>query len=80
MRSRLRCRVTRARIAGRDNREKEFGAFVDLTEVAAARTRVWRVGHAAYAPAVAFPPDGTRLAGTVGQPSGGAILIWAVPQ
>jgi WD40 repeat protein len=65
---------------GWDNREKEFGAFVDLTEVAAAKTRVWRVGQAAYAPAVAFSPDGTRLAGTAWQPSGGAILIWAVPK
>ena len=65
---------------GWDNREKEFGAFVDLTEVAAAKTRNWRLGHAAYAPAVAFSPDETRLAGTVGQSSGGAILIWAVPK
>jgi hypothetical protein len=65
---------------GWDNREKEYGAFVDLTEVAAAKTRTWRVGRAAYAPAVAFSPDGTRLAGTVGEPDGGTILIWAVPK
>jgi WD40 repeat protein len=65
---------------GWDNRAKEFGAFVDLTEVAAAKTRTWRVGEVANAPAVAFAPDGTRLAGAVGQPSGAAILIWAVPK
>jgi hypothetical protein len=66
---------------GWDNREKEFGGFVDLTVVATAKTRVWRVSDAQLAPpAVAFSPDGTRLAGSVRQPSGGAILIWAVPK
>ncbi len=65
---------------GWDSREKEFGAFVDLTEPATAKTRVWRVGKGASAPAVAFSPNGTRLAGTAWQPSGGAILIWAVPK
>jgi WD40 repeat protein len=66
---------------GWDNREKEFGGFVDLTVVATAKTRAWRVSDAQLAPpAVAFSPDGARLAGTVRQPSGGAILIWAVPK
>jgi WD40 repeat protein len=66
---------------GWDNRQKEFGGFVDLTEAATAKTRTWRVSDAQLAPpAVAFSPDGTKLAGTVRQPSGGAILIWAVPK
>jgi hypothetical protein len=66
---------------GWDNRQKEFGGFVDLTEVASAKIRVWRVSDAQLAPpAVAFSPDGTKLAGTVREPSGGAILIWAMPK
>jgi WD40 repeat protein len=64
---------------GWDNRGKEFGAFVDVTDNVRAKTRTWRVGESASAPVVAFSPDGTRLAGTVQQPSGASILIWAVP-
>jgi WD40 repeat protein len=66
---------------GWDNRQKEFGGFVDLTELAPAKTRTWRVSDAQLAPpAVAFSPDGTKLAGTVRQATDGAILIWAVPK
>ena len=66
---------------GWDNREREYGGFVRVTENATAKTRTWRVTGATDAPAVAFSPDGARLAGTVWQPSGaGLILIWAVPK
>jgi WD40 repeat protein len=61
---------------GWDNRGKEFGAFVEVTESAPAKTRTWRVSESSDAPAVAFSPDGTRLAGTVKQ----SILIWALPK
>jgi len=60
--------------------EKEFGGFVKVTASAPAKTWTWRVSRAQYPPAVAFSPDGTRLAGTVTQPTGGSILIWAVPK
>jgi WD40 repeat protein len=64
-----------------DNEEKEYGGFVKVTESAPAKTWTWRVSRAQYPPTVAFSPDGTRLAGTVRQPSGGgSILIWAVPK
>jgi WD domain, G-beta repeat/WD40-like Beta Propeller Repeat len=65
---------------GWDNRGEEYGGFVKVTESAPAKARTWRVSRAQDAPVVAFSPDGTRLAGTVRQPSGGAILIWAVPK
>jgi WD40 repeat protein len=68
---------------GWDNRGGEFGGFVKVTESAPAKTWTWRVSRAQEPPgAVAFSPDGTRLAGTVRQPpsGGGSILIWAVPK
>jgi WD40 repeat protein len=65
---------------GWDNQEKEFGAFVKVTESATGKARTWRVSGASDAPAVAFSPDGARLAGSVRQPSGASILIWAVPK
>jgi WD40 repeat protein len=65
---------------GWDNRGNEFGAFVDVTASAPAKTWTWRVGASAHGPALAFSPDGTRLAGTVTQSSGESILIWAVPK
>lgn len=61
---------------GWDNRDKEYGAFIQLTQSATGATRNWRVGDSSEAPAVAFSPDGTKLAGTVKQ----GILIWAVPK
>ncbi len=69
--------------------EKEYGGFVKVTEIATAKSRTWRVSRGQYPPAVAFSPDGTRLAGTVWQPilpgsrpgsDSGLILIWAVPK
>jgi WD40 repeat protein len=65
---------------GWDNRANEFGAFVEVTQSAPEKVWTWRVGEEASAPAVAFSPDGTRLAGTVGQAGGASILIWAVPR
>jgi hypothetical protein len=66
---------------GWDNREKEFGGFVRVTESASRKTQTWRISRAQEAPAVAFSPDGARLAGTVWQLSGaGLIVIWAVPK
>jgi len=66
---------------GWDNRAKEFGAFIDLTERATAKTRTWRVSSfQLHEPAVAFSPDGTKLAGTINESSGGSLLIWAVPK
>jgi WD40 repeat protein len=65
---------------GWDNRANEFGAFVEVTQSAPEKVWTWRVGEEASAPAVAFSPDGTRLAGTVGQAGGASILIWAVPK
>jgi WD40 repeat protein len=67
---------------GWDNRENEFGAFVELTQTTPAKTRTWRVGPGS-APAVAFSPDGTKLAGTHWLPRtvpGSAIVLWAVPK
>lgn len=63
-----------------DNDEKEYGGFVKVTASAPAKTWTWRVSRAQYPPAVAFSPDGKKLAGTVWQPSGGSIEIWAVPE
>ena len=52
-----------------------------MTEVATAKTWTWRVSAAQLdMPAVAFSPDGKKLAATVWQPSGGSIEIWAVPE
>jgi WD40 repeat protein len=72
---------------GWDFRENEFGAFVKVTESATAKTQTWRVSNAQNAPAVAFSPDGTKLAGAVTQrepssPDGTtlSILIWAAPK
>lgn len=66
---------------GWDNRDKEFGSFVTLTETATAKSRTWRVSSSQNTPpAVAFSADGMKLAGAVTQPSGAVILIWAVPQ
>lgn len=64
---------------GWDFREKEFGAFVEVRGSATSKTRTWRVSESSAAPAVAFSPDGTKLAGAVAQPGGASILIWAVP-
>jgi WD40 repeat protein len=65
---------------GWDNRANEFGAFVEVTRIAPERTWTWRVAEEASAPAVVFSPDGTKLAGTVGQSNGASIVIWAVPK
>jgi WD40 repeat protein len=66
---------------GWDNRQNEFGTFVRVAETATDKTWTWRVADDQFAePAVAFFPDGTKLAGTVKGPSGGSILIWAVPK
>ena len=66
---------------GFDNREREFGAFVELTERATAKTRTWRVSKTAqHWPVVAFSPDGKTLACSAGETVGGAIRILAVPK
>jgi Tol biopolymer transport system component len=66
---------------GFDNREKEFGSFVALTEHAAAKTRKWRVDKSSYStPAVAFSADGKKLAFAIGQPGSGSVRILAVPK
>jgi hypothetical protein len=67
---------------GWDNRDKEYGGFIDVTERATGKTRTWRVSQAQlHEPAVAFSPDGKKLAGIVKQPGGGSNLIfWAVPK
>jgi WD40 repeat protein len=62
-----------------DGREKEFGTFIRLTENATAKTQTWRLGQG-ETPALAFSPDGTKLAGTVSQASGESLVIWPVPQ
>jgi WD40 repeat protein len=68
---------------GWDNRAKEFGSFVEVTDLATATTRNWRVsdgGGSTDAPVLAFSPDGTKLAGTIKQADGASIVIWAVPK
>jgi hypothetical protein len=69
--------------------DKRYGGFVKLTHIASGKSRTWRVSRAQYPPAVAFSPDGTKLAGTIRLPiqpgskpgsDAGAILIWAVPK
>lgn len=66
---------------GWDNREKEFGTFIKVTEGATAKSWTWRVSAAqSETPAVAFSPDGKRLAGAVMLQGGASIEIWAVPK
>ncbi len=65
---------------GWNNRQEQFGAFVEVTGSGRGRTWTWRVGDWPAAPALAFSPDGTKLAGTVKQPDGGSIRIWVVPE
>ena len=69
--------------------DKKYGGFVRLTQSATGTTRTWRVSRAQYPPAVAFSPDGSKLAGTIFQPlrpgskpeaDTGLILIWVVPK
>jgi DNA-binding beta-propeller fold protein YncE len=63
-----------------DNRGEEFGSFIDVTNIASAKSQTWRVSKAQEAPIVALAPDGAKLAGTVWQPSGASIVIWAAPK
>jgi WD40 repeat protein len=65
---------------GWDNRQNEFGAFIDVTTTATGKVHTWRVSDSSTAPAVAFSPDGTKLAATVQQANAHAILIWALPK
>jgi WD40 repeat protein len=72
---------------GWDFRQKEFGAFVEITQSTTKQTQTWRVSSAQNAPPVAFSPDGTKLAGAVTQPNRASpdgttlsILIWEVPK
>jgi len=67
---------------GWDNREKEYGGFIDVTERATGKTRTWRVTKVQLdSPAVAFSPDGTKLAGIIKQPGGGSNpIFWAAPK
>ncbi len=63
--------------------KNKYGAFVHVIDNLTAKTWTWRVGDAGGVtdtPALAFSPDGTKLAGTVKQPSGGSIVIWSVPK
>jgi WD40 repeat protein len=58
----------------------QYGAFIHIGTVP--RHLTWRVGDSrgfTDAPAVAFSPDGTKLAATIKQPSG-SLLILAVPE
>jgi WD40 repeat protein len=58
-----------------------FGIFIRLTEIASGKNWTWRVGDVyGSGPAVAFSPDGTKLAGTIAFPNGGTLGIWAVPK
>jgi len=63
--------------------KNKYGAFVRVTDRATGKTWTWRVGDASGttdSPVVAFSPEGTKLAGTVKQPSGESIVIWVVPK
>jgi WD40 repeat protein len=65
---------------GKDNK---FGSFVYVTDTTTGKKLTWRVGDAAGttdSPAVSFSPDGKKLAGTVTQPKGQSIVIWAAPK
>jgi hypothetical protein len=67
------------------------GAFVHLTNSPTAQPSIWRVGESTgigAQPALAFSPDGRKLAGSVIRKSGSGsetnydswILIWPVPK
>jgi hypothetical protein len=67
------------------NEEKKYGGFVQMTDSATGKSLTWRVSRPQIQPAVAFSPDGTKLAGAVTQrdPSEGtklSIVIWSVPK
>jgi len=55
-------------------------AYRAVTNSASAKTQTWRVSKAQEPLIVAFSPNGAKLAGTVWQPSGASIVIWAVPK
>jgi WD40 repeat protein len=75
---------------GWDNRDNDFGSFVSVTSRATGKDWTWRVGDrqgTTAEPALAFSPDGTRLAGAVERASTGQagtmeswILIWPLPE
>ena len=67
---------------GLRQRKREFGAFVFLTGLATARTRTRCVGgrSSRTPPALAFSPDGEKLACTIREEVRGAIRILAVPR
>ena len=67
---------------GWDNRQNEFGSFVRVTEIATEKTWTWRVADAqgSVNSRLWCSCRGTKLAGGVKEPSGGAILIWTVPK
>jgi WD40 repeat protein len=64
--------------------KNKFGTFVRMKDTATAKTWTWRVGEQSQgyedAPAMAFSPDGKKLAATIKQENGGSILILAVPK
>jgi WD40 repeat protein len=71
----------RAMFEGLGGPPNQFGIFVKLTDLASAKTWTWRLGDTfGSEPAVAFSPDGKKLAATVGNPSGGTVVIWDVPK
>jgi hypothetical protein len=62
-----------------NKRASEFGAYVELTQVAPERSWTWRVGPG-DAPPVAFSPDGTKLASVLQENERWEIGIWEVPK
>jgi DNA-binding beta-propeller fold protein YncE len=59
----------------------KYGAFVAVTAPATSQTWKWRLADEyGHAPAVAFSPDGSKLATTTGHAGGGAVQIWATPK
>jgi hypothetical protein len=63
-----------------DGREKEFGAFVELTQSNPQKTWEWRIGPGSNT-AVALSSDGTKLAGVEEHPpNGGSVVLWAMPK